>query len=1034
MRTCQSCGLQNPPDRDFCECGEYLRWEPTGYVQAVTPEMVAQAAAEAGPANPAAPADEAAAPAQPAPAQPPQEPPAAAAPPPAAPPPAPPPQVNEAAPPAAPPGNGHGSALTSGDPLGGSTTPPPAPPPQPPAVTPKTAVQQAVPTPPPAPQQAQEPAEPDRATITLRLPDQEADKSRRLEIEIEPGQRDRVLALIRNQSGIVDNYQLRIDGVPADWWSIYPDTVYLVPFGTGGTYEQEVEVHLHPPRTPDAEARMWDLQLVAHSKAHEVTAASAPLGLEVSPYTETSTALRPQRGKGRRKASYDVAVENKANAPVLVALEGEDPDGELQFGFNRPPQEIPPGQTVQTSMQVKPPKQIWIGRPQEKRFTVNTLTGEAAEERLAEEPIAADQLDQTAAPQKRGLFRRRGGGVPGVYGPKVYKPQVYPPGMNIGPGGISIRKPTFRGPQMQGPQMGSVNLDANKVQGKLGGLKKGGGSPAPTAPLLPSQGVFRQKAWLPWWAIPVAVALAALAVMLYLLLPKNVAVPDVVGSESAFAAEKELIEAGMVLDASPKEKVDPDSPPGSVVGQTPAAGTKAEKGSAVTIEIAIGDGKISVPSVTGMTLADAEAALRDKKLSLGQSSPQPPDPEGTIESQIPAADEIVKEGAPVDVFFADPNGKGKGKAEDAKAGGAGAAGAAGGEGEGGEDAEIIIPAIEGAPLDEFAQKLADDGLVPEAKRVFSEEKLNTLFATEPPGGTTVKAGTKVQLLVSAGFPQLAFDDDKNILLVNGANGRRLDPIAKSSAKEKDPAWSPDGTRMAYTGNGRVFLKNLEDKEEPAIALTGPDETFSDLAWAPTADLNLLAMSRLKGEDRDLCLGQITGDGMTTQCIADDSFQIGTTIRWSNDGKTILGLGVKALGEFGIVRYRSKKAFSPEAGDWGKGRIVTDTSKTNEGVIDAALSPDGRRLALVSNQGGGPFQLYLTEAKDFLLTNPRETNVRACKAAWRSDGRELVVVQADEICREDVGELVRLPVNDPRSQEQLNAAGDNPVFQPLTLGQ
>jgi len=39
MRTCQSCGLQNPPDRDFCECGEYLRWEPTGYVQVELAEL-----------------------------------------------------------------------------------------------------------------------------------------------------------------------------------------------------------------------------------------------------------------------------------------------------------------------------------------------------------------------------------------------------------------------------------------------------------------------------------------------------------------------------------------------------------------------------------------------------------------------------------------------------------------------------------------------------------------------------------------------------------------------------------------------------------------------------------------------------------------------------------------------------------------------------------------------------------------------------------------------------------------------------------
>jgi hypothetical protein len=68
MRTCQSCGLQNPPDRDFCECGEYLRWEPTGYVQAITPEMAAQAAAEA--AAPAQDPAAAAPPPAPAPAAP----------------------------------------------------------------------------------------------------------------------------------------------------------------------------------------------------------------------------------------------------------------------------------------------------------------------------------------------------------------------------------------------------------------------------------------------------------------------------------------------------------------------------------------------------------------------------------------------------------------------------------------------------------------------------------------------------------------------------------------------------------------------------------------------------------------------------------------------------------------------------------------------------------------------------------------------------------------------------------------------------
>src|SRR5262249_2997263 len=180
------------------------------------------------------------------------------------------------------------------------------------------------------------------------------------------------------QSGIVDNYDLGIEGLPEDWYSIYPSTVYLVPFGSGGTYEQEVEIHLHPPRGPEAEARVWDLSVVAISKAHGVEAAPAPLALHIAPYIETVTTLRPQRKKGRRKATFDVTVTNKANAPVLVALEGQDPDGELLFGFNRPPQEIPAGAAVKSSMRVRPPKQIWIGRAQDRRLEAKTITADEA--------------------------------------------------------------------------------------------------------------------------------------------------------------------------------------------------------------------------------------------------------------------------------------------------------------------------------------------------------------------------------------------------------------------------------------------------------------------------------------------------------------------------------------------------------------------------------------------------------------------------------------------------------------------------------
>ena len=231
----------------------------------------------------------------------------------------------------------------------------------------------------PAPAPPPEPEEPDAAAITLRLPEGDGGTpGETLAVGVEPGGRARVVALVRNQSGIVDNYELSVRGLPADWWSIYPNTVYLVPFGTSGTYEQEVEIHLHPPRAPEAEARIWELQVAGESKAYQRQAAAAPLHLGIQPFEEFKTKLSPERASGRKKANYEVAVKNTANAPVTVALDAADPDNELEYKFTPATLEIPPGKSFESKMLVKPPRQKWIGRPEEKRIQVFTKTGEEA--------------------------------------------------------------------------------------------------------------------------------------------------------------------------------------------------------------------------------------------------------------------------------------------------------------------------------------------------------------------------------------------------------------------------------------------------------------------------------------------------------------------------------------------------------------------------------------------------------------------------------------------------------------------------------
>ena len=665
MRACQSCGKENPPDRDFCSCGEYLRWEPTGFVQAITPEMAAEAAAQAAP--PKAPD------------------PAPTSPPPAA-------HVTPAAPPAPGPGNGNGHHAPAPPAPGAADRPAPPPPtaaslpaihvpaqppaaPQPPSN--KTLIRNpAV----PASSQMSAPQENEPASIVLRLPEGDPAKGETLHQAVEPGQRERVLALVRNQSGIVDNYDIRIEGMPQDWWSVYPGTVYLVPFGSGGTYEQEVEIHLHPPRGPEAEARVWELQVVADSKAMRTVAAVAPLALHIEPYIETTTTLRPQRKKGRRKATFDVTVANKANAPVLIALEGEDPDAELQFGFNRPPSEIPAGAAITSQMQVRPPKQIWIGRAREHRLEVKTITGDEAAERAADQVVSADVLLQAGPQPKKKWYKRGAPQVPGMYPPRVFKPQMYPPDVNIGPGGLQIRKPTFRGPQMAGPQMKSVNAQQFMKPGQLKMPGRGGAS-APMGPLMPTQGVFKQKPWLPWWLIPLLLLLLLLLFLFLRSQPQNVLVPKVVGEKSTFDAEKKLTVTELKLDPNKKEKASTVAA-GTILEQTPKAGTKVEKGTPVAVLVAVGTGKHEVPDITKKTASDADALLRTKDLTLGQASPQPVDPKGLIVTQIPAAGEIVKAGTPVNIFYADPaDAENKKKQKDkAKKDGAGGGGGGGGGG------------------------------------------------------------------------------------------------------------------------------------------------------------------------------------------------------------------------------------------------------------------------------------------------------------------------------------------------------------------
>ena len=230
----------------------------------------------------------------------------------------------------------------------------------------------------------------------------------------------------------------------------HASNAYLAPYGSAETYEQRVEVHIHPPRSPAAEARAWPFEVVGALACLRQRGRIRAGKRHVRPFHEVATELRPERASGRLKARFRLIVRNKANARTEVSLSAEDEDGECKFRWAQPKIALEPGNALECPFTVFPPKQIWIGR-----------------------------APRTAARGERDAGRGR-----------------------------------------------------------------------PAAP--PRQVVFRQRAWLPWWLAVVAVAAIATAVVLIKLLPKPVAVPNLKGQPSMFAAEQVANKSGFKVASRPR--------------------------------------------------------------------------------------------------------------------------------------------------------------------------------------------------------------------------------------------------------------------------------------------------------------------------------------------------------------------------------------------------------------------------------------------------------------------------------------------------
>jgi beta-lactam-binding protein with PASTA domain len=177
----------------------------------------------------------------------------------------------------------------------------------------------------------------------------------------------------------------------------------------------------------------------------------------------------------------------------------------------------------------------------------------------------------------------------------------------------------------------------------------GNGGP-PAGPPVPPEEERRRRRWWFWAALALAIlALAGAAVGVYFLLrPVKVTVPTLVGKQINIARtvlQNDGFKVNVVQEPSPKRS-------GTVIGEIPPGGTRANEGSTVSLTVSTGPGNTTVPSVAGDTLAKARRAIRRAGLKVGsvQSQSDLQYPAGQVIDTSPAAGTTPFVGTAVTVF------------------------------------------------------------------------------------------------------------------------------------------------------------------------------------------------------------------------------------------------------------------------------------------------------------------------------------------------------------------------------------------------